>query len=515
MSKTSPDALFELIQSLTKSEKRYFKLRSTQHTIGDQNNYILLFDYLDAQKSYDEEKLRAEFKGEAFLNRLSISKKRLYDHILNALDQYYAGSSIESQIHKMLHSFDILYRKSLYSQCEKILRSAEKLALKHDLFNMLSEISRKQKKLIENQGYSAHAPEDMDRIFEKDLYYAEQSNLFNKLWAIKGKLFSTLNRKGSMRRKEDLDDYLRLSHELVESVGSRKLYFEANYLYFHIRSAGFFAMGNFAECAVYLQKNLELFEAKTSAIDEFPSSYFGLLANAIYVYEKLGDRLKVQEIYQKLRLQKKNLLEAGEEDTRIKLFSSISSLELNLLLKRGELDRAVEESREVEQNLQLFSDKLSFARMAFLNYKIGIIHFSAGNHREALRYMNNILNHPGLDEKEDIVSFALLMELLINFELGNYDYLRYTYRNTRRTLSRRNRLYRFESVFLNMISKLLHARDEFEREVHWSRAGVELEEIRGNEYEQNALEYFDLPSWIRHKLTARPFQLILQENYNA
>ena len=33
-------ALFELISSLTMSEKRYFKLFSSRHVIGDSNDYI-------------------------------------------------------------------------------------------------------------------------------------------------------------------------------------------------------------------------------------------------------------------------------------------------------------------------------------------------------------------------------------------------------------------------------------------------------------------------------------------
>ena len=62
MSTKVKEALFELIKSLSKSEKRYFKLLSSRHTIGDENNYVKLFDFIDKQTTYDEGVIFKEFK---------------------------------------------------------------------------------------------------------------------------------------------------------------------------------------------------------------------------------------------------------------------------------------------------------------------------------------------------------------------------------------------------------------------------------------------------------------------
>jgi len=83
MSKRVKESVHELIKSLTKSEKRYFKLISSRHTIGDENNYVILFDAIEKQIEYDEQALFQQFKGAAFLNKFAITKRRLYDHILN------------------------------------------------------------------------------------------------------------------------------------------------------------------------------------------------------------------------------------------------------------------------------------------------------------------------------------------------------------------------------------------------------------------------------------------------
>ncbi len=55
MSNVVSNQLFQLIKSLNKSEKRYFNLYASRHTIGEKNNYVILFEAIDKQIEYDEE----------------------------------------------------------------------------------------------------------------------------------------------------------------------------------------------------------------------------------------------------------------------------------------------------------------------------------------------------------------------------------------------------------------------------------------------------------------------------
>ena len=51
------NTLFELIHSMSMSEKRHFKLYSLKHVIGEKNQYTMLFDAIDKQKKYNEKNL--------------------------------------------------------------------------------------------------------------------------------------------------------------------------------------------------------------------------------------------------------------------------------------------------------------------------------------------------------------------------------------------------------------------------------------------------------------------------
>ena len=63
------DDLFQLIKSLSKSEKGYFKKFSYLYTIEGEKNYIKLFDAIEKQKEYDEKKLLKIFNEEEFIKQ--------------------------------------------------------------------------------------------------------------------------------------------------------------------------------------------------------------------------------------------------------------------------------------------------------------------------------------------------------------------------------------------------------------------------------------------------------------
>ena len=57
MPKSSSNDLFILIKALNKSEKGYFKLHASRRTSKGEQIYIKLFDAIDKQSEYNEQKI--------------------------------------------------------------------------------------------------------------------------------------------------------------------------------------------------------------------------------------------------------------------------------------------------------------------------------------------------------------------------------------------------------------------------------------------------------------------------
>ena len=70
MSNKASDHLYKLVKSLSKAEKRYFKIFTSRHTIGESNSYQEVFDYIDKMSDYDEQMIKEHFKDESFIERL-------------------------------------------------------------------------------------------------------------------------------------------------------------------------------------------------------------------------------------------------------------------------------------------------------------------------------------------------------------------------------------------------------------------------------------------------------------
>jgi hypothetical protein len=515
MSTKVKEALFELIKSLSKSEKRYFKLLSSRHTIGDENNYVKLFDFIDKQTTYDEEAIFKEFKNEAFLHRFSITKKRLYDHVLSALDAFHSTNSVDAQLFKMMHSADILFNKSLYDQCARILRSAEKLAEKNNRFTLLAEISRKNKRLVENNAYSNYSHSDFEAIEKSDAVILETITCYNLLWKVKSDLFVHLSRKGKARNQEECEAFDSIIKQLPQNLIVSEGVFDNYYLYHHIYSAYYFSIGNFLKCFSHIKLNLENFEKNELAIEQNLNTYFSLLTNGIYVSEKLGLINESKRLLIALKAIPSKFASVMNEDMEIKLFASTCSIELSLLTNNGDLKKAELLYPIIENGLLKFGDKISSVRRAFIVFKMASIQLGLGNFSVALKMVNRILNDSDLDESEDILSFTHLLDLLIHLDMKHEQLLPYALKNTQRFLKSRNRLYSFEKAFLQFVSKRIKCTNELDAEVLWEELHSELSAIKDDTFEGVALEYFDFRTWAESKFKKQPFvELIKRKELN-
>ncbi|HPZ88696.1 MAG TPA: hypothetical protein PLQ32_11360, partial [Flavihumibacter sp.] len=108
MSKRSADALFQLIKSLQKSEKRHFKLYIKRSSAKEDLKVVALFDAIDKLDDYDEKivlkKLPSIQKPQ--LNNL---KTHLYKQVLASLRDLKSTDTLELQLSEQLDNARILY----------------------------------------------------------------------------------------------------------------------------------------------------------------------------------------------------------------------------------------------------------------------------------------------------------------------------------------------------------------------------------------------------------------------
>src|ERR1700689_1661499 len=146
MPNRSSDALYQLIKSLEKSEKRNFKLYITRNSASENLKSIQLFDALDRMDEYDEAQLLSKNK-DIRKAQLSNAKAHLYREILSSLRLIRQEDNIDIQLHEQLDYARILYNKGLYLQSLKILDRIKENAKAANQFSFLLQVLFFEKKI--------------------------------------------------------------------------------------------------------------------------------------------------------------------------------------------------------------------------------------------------------------------------------------------------------------------------------------------------------------------------------
>jgi len=142
------DKLFEFIKSLSKRKKIYFKTH-TKSTSNTDKKFIQLFETIENQKEYDEQKIKKQFKNERFIKQLPVAKDYLFKMIMKLLRNYDGYKPpVHIELKQMTHDISIFYDKALYHSCEKTIQKAKQLSEKSEHFLFLSSILDWEKKFF-------------------------------------------------------------------------------------------------------------------------------------------------------------------------------------------------------------------------------------------------------------------------------------------------------------------------------------------------------------------------------
>ncbi len=132
--------LFDLIKSMTTAEKSYFKRYGYKQQSTDKdsksNPYMKLFDAIDKQEEYNEDKLLKQFAKEKFVKNFSATKNYLFSMVLDSLLACNEGKNSLDQLLQQLREINLLLQKGLPLICLKKIEAAQKKATYLELWDI-------------------------------------------------------------------------------------------------------------------------------------------------------------------------------------------------------------------------------------------------------------------------------------------------------------------------------------------------------------------------------------------
>lgn len=166
---------------------------------------------------------------------------------------------------------------------------------------------------------------------------------------------------------------------------------------------------------------------------------------------------------------------------------------------------------EMMQELKVLKNDLSDNVKLTAFYWLSLYNFYQDKFSEALEWMNKFLNHRKSEARSDLQVMARLLNMLIHYELGNFDLIEYNLKSTYRFAYKKEKLNLYERSMLSFFRKAINAANPQELEGILLAYKADLIEIFQDKLERRADDYFKNFEWIKSKLTGRPIIELIRE----
>lgn len=507
MPSRSTDALFQLIKSLEKSEKRNLKLFVNRNSGSESLKSLQLFDALDKMNEYDDA-LVLKKAPSIKKQQLSNTKALLYRQILSSLRVLKDERNTDLQLHEMLDNARILYNKGLYHQTLKILERIKEFARTHHQLTYLQQalfFEKKIEALYITRSLQTRAGE---LSAEADTVNKTITNI-NALSNLTLLLYGWYIQNGHARNEKDL----KTVQQFIESnlpADTGNSFYEKVYLYQSYVWYAYIKL-DFLMYYRYCQKWVDVFEQNPRMIETETAMYVKGMHNLMSAHFNLLNHDKLALCIKKFKHFAQSSLIQDTDNNRIVTYVYLYTAVINLHFLEGTFHKGIKMVPFLEKMLVEHARYLDRHRVMVFYYKIACLYFGSGDNGKAIDYLNRIINQKD-DLRTDLQCYSRLLHLIAHYELGNYNLLEYLIKSVYRYMAKMGNLSKVEE---EMFRFLRHAfkfnektiKPEFEKLLN------KLKKYQNHRLESRAFAYLDVISWLESKISGINVQDVIRKKY--
>ncbi len=493
------DQLFHLIHSLSKSEKRYFKIYSAIQ--AGNKLYIKLFDLIDKQKQYDEKELKSKLKTTAF----PPTKVYLYNLILKSLRLQEQHDNKKKSVQDLLENAQALLRKGLYIQSYKQLIKAKKIAMKFEQLPQLIEIYQMEHAIANASGHL----DILEKLYDgsnKEFHFVisalqEQFEYRKGINLISYKSIQAGKMLRSKKEKEEIEN--KIAH-LLNKNPSECLSYKAKIFHYNVGELYNYANNNFQEAYNQSYKAICHFESDFDMLNQEMSNYINSMSN---IMNSLMKMKKYREMMSLINKMKQLPIESLREKVRVFAFSA--SRQIVYYTATDQYQKGAEFISELEKQISTYQDKLKRQGFYALCGNITEFYFVFGNFKKALHWNNKILHHPEIKLYQHWYTNARIAEIIIHYELNNVDACESLIKSHALFLKKGKYKGKFETIFLMNFKQLAKTDDSQKRKKIYPHFLNQIRELSSISYETEVFDILDIQSWLQSKIDGKSFSDIV------
>lgn len=336
--------------------------------------------------------------------------------------------------------------------------------------------------------------------------FSRNINMHTQLYDI---LQHRLTFKGHVRsekQKEDLNDLVLSELHLISNSTSYKG-FEAQKLHLLFQATYYLNTGNYKSAIRHYYELITLFDENPHLLLNPPIYYLSAIQGILDSLHVAGLYTEMPFFLSKLEA----IIRQDYPDTfLLKVRTLLYLYDSYRHLHTGAFDKAEQIRKQHEETLFKKMDLLGLEDQLKLHLNTVILYLCTGKWHIARKQIHKIFQSGKLFYALPSYKVTRLVNLLLQAELENYDFLENEIQTLKRNLQHEKQAYLTEKLIFRFVLDYPLPTYEKERQKRWQKYQKTIIKIEQDKYERQLLKTFDFLSWIESKLTKQPFTEILK-----
>lgn len=507
MSKTpNEQLLFELIQSLTKSEKRSFKLYAKRSGGAAETKYIKLFDVMEKMEVYNEEYILKRLPGTSKTQFANL-KSHLYSQILGSLRLSNLKDDIDIDLREQLDFIRVLYKKGLYQHSLRLLNRAKNITgdYRKDLFQLA--LLDYEKQIRSQQVFDL----EEEQAFEIDVQTDRAMKRFmnvQKFFTLATRLKARFVQHGMVKSEREMNNLKALFYTNLPEFKEEELAFNEKFYLYRAYYWFSYLTYDFHDCVLYAEKWVNIFH-ETGLDRKRRAAYLKGLNRLLQSAFRIDSLPKFEQYYQLLNEFEKRESASLASNTQVLLAKYKAIQTFNYVFLTTDFAENSENIQKVLKQVEANKKYIDKHNLVVIYYKTSVYYFASQKYSDARFYLNKLLNDSDR-LRSDLKGYARILSILIDYDTGEEQYFEQKLKAAYDYIVYEENLGKVQQVFLDFLGKIGSIYPQDLKKGFMSLKS-EIEKVNDGDFSRKTLLYFDLMSWIDSKIEGKTFAEIVRE----
>ena len=505
-------SVYELVLSLTKTEKRYFKLFARLNK--QESNLIRLFDTISIRGLHTDKEVKDHFGSESFVRHFDVYKVHLKEIILHSMRNFHQNRNQQSVLHNNIEDARFLFAKGLFKQSSKLILKSKLLAEETGNLTALIDLITLERHLpaakenFQNNTKKLHQLHKEEAIVIKKLLVESELGFKIASADLLIKKFAETGNEIVYFSLTNLFEEIAKSEMELTAPLQRKLFLTQAEFHTFIHQ--------YAEAKNYLDRLIKSYESSSVTLRENVEYYIKSIEDRISLCIQLNHLEDAWRLNEDLKNVPILLDKVQKRNTKLLAHLDGYYLQntLKIYLTCGEIGKTLAFIVETELFLSRKNNKISIEiqiELITLNVYYYFMNQEYDKAETLIELHSSVTTF--IKNRHQAINLALLKYLLV-YGKGNRKTSGAALRSLYRHLLRGKGLSQFENICLDILKRSAKQGSASISKSTWEKMLLrDLKQLESGPFWENRSIRFDLISWLESRQKKKPLFQILRENH--